>query len=82
MSTRVQVVLSEEEREAFAYEARRKAKSLSAWLRDLGKGAIERSTPKPGSLRQFFKKCADQQGPGSEPDWEVHLQTLSKAKRP
>jgi len=76
MSRRVQVVLDEEEAERFRSEAARESKSLSAWLRDAGRKALEanredRSLSDPETLLAFFRDC-DRREQGTEPGWEEH----------
>jgi len=75
MSTRVQVILDEEEREHFRRQAEREGVSLSAWLRRAGRerlaaGQQGRITG-PAGLKTFFEAC-DTRERGREPDWEEH----------
>jgi hypothetical protein len=83
MSSRVQVILTEEEKARFASEARRRGMSLSAWLRA---AALERLTqsesevPRDASaLRAFFEAC-DRREEGREPDWEQHLAVIEGSR--
>lgn len=83
MTTRVQVLLEEEEKELFAREARRAGVSLSAWIREAGKERLKPARPKletPEALRAFFASC-DSREEGREPDWEEHLRNLERSKR-
>jgi hypothetical protein len=84
MSTRVQVVLDEEERATFQEQARRESLSLSAWLRAAGLERLALKKPKglgdPQELLAFFARCERQEGEGAEPDWEQHLQILDAAR--
>jgi hypothetical protein len=85
MTTRVQVLLEEDEKELFQRQARKEGVSLSAWFREAGK---ERLKSRPGrleietrdDLRAFFSAC-DTREEGREPDWQEHLETLERSKR-
>jgi hypothetical protein len=83
MSSRVQVILSDEEKARFQSEARRQGMSLSAWLR---LAAIERLAARPAtklsepsSLRAFFATC-DRREEGQEPDWDQHLEVIQGSR--
>ncbi len=80
MSTRVQVILGEEEREAFRSRAERDGLSLSAWLREAGREKLTAQEPAKRitsleELRAFFATC-DAREKGREPDWEEHLAVI------
>ena len=83
MSTRVQVVMDEIEREAFRQAAAREGLSLSDWLRRAGRNRLELATrPKLSSvedLRAFFNEC-DQREQGVEPDWQQHRAVIEESK--
>lgn len=84
MTTRVQVILDEAEREAFRSVAEQEGLSLSAWLRQAGKDRIaaktQQKTIRTGKdLRRFFKAC-DAQKSGREPDWEEHKKVIARAQ--
>ena len=83
--TRVQLVMSDEDRERFVDQARREGMSLSAWLRAAGRErlATRQSVEQfqsPEDVEAFFRLCAALDGPESEPDWNEHLQTISESR--
>lgn len=85
MTTRIQVLLEENEKEVFQRQARQEGLSLSAWLKEAGKERLRaRSGPSRietrEDLRAFFSTC-DAQEEGGEPDWEEHLATMEHSKR-
>lgn len=82
---RVQVLMSTEERETFRRMAREEGLSLSAWLRRAGLERLEaaetrRRFDKPARLEAFFREC-DAREPGTEPDWEEHLQVMLRSRK-
>jgi hypothetical protein len=84
MSKRVQVILSEKEREVLRIQARRDGQSLSAWLRTaalekLGDRAEEKAIDSLEALRGFFKEC-DARELGREPDWEEHRDVIGRSR--
>jgi hypothetical protein len=83
MSSRVQVILSEAEREAFRTQAAAEGKSLSSWLRDAGRTRLADLERRPlrtvDDLRRFFDALRDQDG--VEPDWDAHLQVIDDSRR-
>ena len=84
MSKRVQVILDDEEREAFRQLATREGLSLSAWLRKAGQDRLTATSGRDRmetleELQLFFQSC-DADGTGSEPDWEQH-KTVIEASR-
>jgi hypothetical protein len=83
MSRRVQVILSEAEREAFRTQAAAEGKSLSSWLRDAGRTRLADLERRPlrtaDDLRRFFEALPDQEG--VEPDWEAHLRVIGDSRR-
>jgi hypothetical protein len=90
MSVRLQVILDEEEAARFRSQAKRESKSLSAWLRDAGKEALEQRRRgdllnNADDLRKFFDECAAREE-GVEPEWEEHkkliIEGFQEAKRP
>jgi hypothetical protein len=84
MSSRVQVILGEEERAAFARRAAAEGQSLSAWLREAGRQRLlARTSPllqSPDALRRFFDALPEA-GSGREPDWDEHLATIAASRR-
>lgn len=84
MTTKVQVLLDETEREAFREMAQREGLSLSAWLRKAGKEKLlakkrHKIIYDKKSLRRFFKHC-DALAKGQEPDWEDHLKVINRSR--
>lgn len=83
MSSRVQVILSDEEREAFRQQARAEQMSLSNWLRQAGLKRLEAQQQRPirttAELHEFFASLPDDSG--SEPDWGSHLQVIEQSRR-
>ncbi len=84
MSRRVQVILDDEEREAFRQLATREGLSLSAWLRKAGQDRLAAMSGRERletlqDLQIFFESC-DAGETGSEPDWEQH-KTVIEASR-
>ncbi len=83
MSTRVQIVMDELEREVFRQAAAREGLSLSAWLRRAARARLEEAEhPRLSSiddLRAFFAEC-DQRELGSEPDWEEHTAVIEESR--
>jgi len=83
MSTRIQVVLDENERELFRQQAKRDGMSLSAWMK---KAAQEKSEDRgreekidsAEELDAFFSAC-DVQEKGREPDWNDHRKVIEKS---
>jgi hypothetical protein len=83
VTTRVQVILDEDEKEVFQHRARTEGLSLSAWLRKAGQEMIEKRTEKITSqedLDAFFAAC-DARERGVEPDWEEHLAVIERSRR-
>jgi hypothetical protein len=83
MSTRIQVVMDEVEREAFRRAADREGLSLSDWLRRAGRERL-RAAGEPGlgsveALRAFFEDCRRREG-GREPDWQEHRAVIEESK--
>lgn len=86
MSTRIQVILSRDERDRFRHCAQRRGLSLSAWLRQAGlrQQAEEQARPAldtPEALDAFFAACDDARGAdGAEPAWEEHLAVIAGSR--
>ena len=83
MATRVQVILDEEEMTRFRARARKESKSLSAWLRDAGRKALEESEDQgglkdPAALRKFFRE-SNKLEKGKEPDWEDYKRMIRES---
>ena len=83
MSSRVQIVMDEVEREAFRRAAAHQGLSLSDWLRRAARDRLEAAQPPTLSsvedLRAFFEKC-DALEQGSEPDWQQHRSVIEESK--
>lgn len=84
MSIRVQVILDEEDLSKFKAEASKESKSLSSWLRDAGRSALERKKAgqmvDPEELRIFFgQRLAREKG--LEPDWNEHKKLIAEGKK-
>jgi len=82
---RVQVLLSPEEKARFRRMAAQEGISLSAWLRRAGLArlaAVEHRGPfrSRRELKDFFALCDEQHGPGREPDWSEHLETIRRSR--
>ena len=81
---RVQLIIPDEDRDRFVRQARREGLTFSAWLRAAARERLEarQRTDRFESsedLKRFFEKCSEREGPGVEPDWEEHLQTLHES---
>ena len=80
---RVQVILSEEEREAFRRRAEARGTSLSAWLRDAGRQQLERERSAllvdAATVRQFFAALPDEPL-DREPDGDDHRGALADSR--
>lgn len=84
MTARIQVLLEENEKEAFQRHARQEGLSLSAWLREAGKERLMSRGGQPRidtreDLRAFFA-ASDAREEGCEPEWEEHLATMEHSK--
>ena len=82
---RFQLIIPDEDRDRFVYQARLEGMSLSAWLRAAAEDRIEqRERLKPFSssadVREFFQDHDDSGSGLREPDWEKHLKTLRESK--
>ncbi len=80
------MTLDELEKEAFRARARAEGRSLSDWLRQVGRERLERTRPArlclntPDRLEAFFAEC-DAREVGSEPDWPEHRIVASVSRR-
>ena len=84
MVARIQVVLSEEDRERFRREAQREHMSLSGWLRAAGEDRLRRSVARGriesrDALAEFFRAC-DAREVGREPEWDEHLKVMERSR--
>jgi hypothetical protein len=84
MSTRIHLVLGEEEKALLEEEARRKGMTLSAWLREAAAEKLQSADPPSLStvaeLEAFFLTC-DRKEAGREPSWGAHLQVMDESRR-
>ena len=83
---RVQLVISDEDRERFRYQARREGMSLSAWLRAAVHDRLEQKQSRKrfqsvAELEEFFRWCDTLEGPAVEPDWDEHLETMNRSRQ-
>ena len=84
MSVKIQVVLSDGERDQLRRQAALEGLSLSTWLKRAGLQCLERAqtTAKldsPEALAVFFEQC-DAREQGREPDWEEHLAVIGRSR--
>ena len=82
---RVQLVMPDADRDRFVNQARREGMSLSAWLRAAARERLEtRQSVKlfksPEDVKEFFRSCAAQEGPETEPDWSDHLRVINESR--
>ena len=82
---RVQLIIPDEDKARFVRQARREGLSFSAWLRAAAHERLEeqqrtRRFQSQEDLQRFWAKCAEREGPGVEPDWEEHRQTIHESK--
>lgn len=84
---RVQLIIPDEDRDQFVYQARLEGMTLSAWLRAAAKERLmQRERLKPFSsseeVRDFFLAFDESESGVREPDWEEHMETLRESKMP
>ena len=82
---RVQIVVSDEDRDRFVHQARREGMTLSAWLRAAARARLEERQQvqrfeSPEDVREFFRACEAVEGPASEPEWEEHLDVINASR--
>ena len=81
--SRIQVIVSEEEHEAFRRGAEARGTSLSAWLRDAGRQQLERERVAllvdAATVRQFFATLPEEPLE-REPDWDEHRSALADSR--
>ena len=80
---RVQLVIPDSDRDRYVYQAQREGMTFSAWLRAaaeerLAKQQQVKRFESAEDLREFFRKCCVQAGPGREPDWEESKRIVDK----
>jgi hypothetical protein len=83
---RVQVLLSEEERERFRMHAKATGTSLSNWLRRAGLKQADELESRPrldsvDALEEFFAECDALDDSGkTEPDWEQTKKLIADSR--
>lgn len=85
MSTRIQIILSSEDRELFRRHAVAEGLSLSAWIRRAAHRWVKsagkhRTLESPKRLREFFDAC-DARETEREPDWDEHLDVMQRSRK-
>ena len=83
---RVQLVMSDEDRDRFSHQARSEGMTLSAWLRAAAHKRLQeqqRVAPleSPAELEGFFRACDALEGPDMELDWNEHLAVINESRR-
>ncbi len=83
---RVQLVIPDEDRDRYVYQARREGMTLSAWIRAAAHQRLQqqqkqRAFEGPADLRKFFGECDTLEGPPQEPDWDEHLAVIDGSRR-
>ena len=85
---KIQLEISDEDREDFARQARMEGMLLDAWLVKVARQRVE--TPRPDKPAQFksreeiyafFREISGQDGPEWEPDWDEHLRNMDESIR-
>ena len=83
MTTRIHLMLAEEEKALLECAARREGMTLSAWLREAAREKLMDSGPPSlataSELTSFFADC-DRREVGREPDWDVHRKVIDASK--
>lgn len=82
---RVQLVMPDADRDRFVDQARREGMSLSAWMRTAARERLEacqrvKLFESPEDVREFFRSCAELDGPETEPDWSEHLRVMNESR--
>ena len=83
---RVQLIISDADRDLFVDQARREGKTLSAWLRGAAYAMLEdrqriQRFDSPEDVREFFRACDHLEGPEVEPEWSEHLWVITESRR-
>ena len=83
---RINLVISDDDRDRFIYQARREGMTLSAWLRSAARERLEkarRARPFESleDVEEFFRASDTAAGPGPEPDWKEHLDVIDQSRR-
>ena len=82
---RVQFVVPDEDRDRFVHQARLEGMTLSAWLRTAARERLEarqrvKRFESPEDVEEFFRSCAELEGPEREPDWSEHLRVMNESR--
>lgn len=82
---RVQLIIRDDDRSRYIYQARKEGLTLSAWLRAAADERLERNSrvqlfKSAADLENFFTECDKINFSGIEPDWEQHLSVINKAR--
>ena len=84
MTSRIHIVVDEEDKERFRRQAEREGKSLSAWLREAARARLSErrasALDTAEELRAFFEACDDREAV-PEPDWEEHRRVVERSVR-
>jgi hypothetical protein len=81
---RVQVLMTEAERETLRREAERQGQSLSGWLRERGVETLEagredKKISSAADLKRFFAECRRREKE-REPDWREHQRVIDASR--
>ncbi len=84
---RVQLLIPDEDRDRYLYQARKEGMTLSAWLRAAARERLQKRQSvkpfqSPEELEEFFRACDRREGPEPEPDWGEHLDRHPGPKTP
>lgn len=83
---RIQVLVTEQERERLRRAAEREGISLSGWLRRAGLEKADASSTDQrirtaAELERFFRSCDRRnREKGREPDWDEHLAVIDRSR--
>ncbi len=82
---RVQLVIPDEHRDRFLYQARKEGVTLSAWLRAAAHERLSRTQrtdpfESTQDVEEFFRECDALERDQKEPDWSEHRAVMSEAQ--
>ena len=82
---RVQLVLTDEDKDRYTHQARKAGKSLNAWLREAASEKLVQSQNQGNintveELRAFYRVCDENIDIEREPDWEDHKKVIETSK--
>ncbi len=83
---RIQLIIRDEDRNRYRYQAKQEGMTLSAWLRAAADERLEKAAEiqffdSIEDLEAFFVECDSHETDGPEPDWEQHLSVLDEVLR-